>query len=367
MPPRINPIVAALPATTPFVGPEAIQRQTGRMFKARIGANESVFGPSPKAIAAMAEAASGSWMYGDPENHDLKAALARHHGVKPANIVVGAGIDTLFGLTVRAFTEPGAPVITSLGGYPTFIYHVNGYGCRLVSVPFDGDRENIAGLLDAARREAARVVYFANPDNPMGSWWPEADVQRMIDGTPDGCLLVLDEAYSDTAPAGTIPALDVTNPNVLRFRTFSKAYGLAGMRVGYVIGAAETVVCLDKIRDHFGVSRTALIGADAALADQAYLADAVARIARSRARIAEIAAANELSALPSATNFVTVDCGHDGAFARSVRDGLIARGLFVRMPWVPPHDRCIRISAGTDADLALLAEELPHVLKDLRG
>ncbi len=363
MPPHIVPHIANLPSVTPFVGPEALERQRGVKFRARIGANESVFGPSPRVVEAIARAAAESWMYGDPEQHELKAAIAAHHGVKAENVAVDSGIDALFGIVVRLCVEPGETVVTSLGGYPTFIFHCDGLGARLVRVPYRDDREDWPALLDAARRENARLLYFANPDNPMGSWVGASAVQTLIDGTPDGCLLILDEAYSDTAPPDAIPPLDMSNPSVLRFRTFSKAYGMAGVRVGYCLGHADVIRHFDKIRNHFDVTRMSQAGAIAALADQAYLAEVVARIARARARIGEIAAANGLNALPSATNFVAVDCGRDGTFARKVLAELIARGVFVRMPGVAPLDRCIRISAGTDADLALLAEMLPQALK----
>ena len=367
MPPRILPHIAELPAVTPFVGPEALERQRGAAFGARIGANESVFGPSPKVLEAMAKAAALSWMYGDPEQHDLKAAIAAHHGVKIGNVAVDSGIDALFGIVVRLCVAPGDSVVTSLGGYPTFIFHVDGIGGRLVRVPYKDDREDWPALLVAAKTETARLLYFANPDNPMGSWWGRTDVQHLIDGTPDGCLLVLDEAYADTAPADAIPPLDVANANVLRFRTFSKAYGMAGVRVGYCLGHPSLIRHFDKIRNHFDVTRMSQAGAIAALADQAYLHAVVAKIARARFRIGEIAAANGLKALPSATNFVAVDCGRDGAYARAVLSELVGRGVFVRMPGVAPLDRCIRISAGTDLDLASLAEALPKALQAADG
>lgn len=365
--PRYTKLVAELPATVPFVGPEAQERARGRKFRARIGANESVFGPSPRAIAAMQQAAAECWMYADPENHDLKTALAKHHGVSFENIVVGEGIDALLGYTVRMLIEPGNVVVTSLGAYPTFNFHVAGYGGRLVRVPYVGDREDPEALLDAARRENAKLIYFANPDNPMGSWWNAQEVQRLIDNVPSGALLLLDEAYSDTAPPDAIPPIDVSNPQVLRLRTFSKAYGLAGLRVGYAIGEASVVRAFDKIRNHFGVNRMAHVAALAALSDQPYLSEVVAKIAAARERIGAISRDNGLEALPSATNFVAVDCGGDGAFARRVLEELIARDVFVRMPGVAPLDRCIRISAGTDADLDILAEELPRALKAARG
>ncbi len=362
--PRFTPLTASLPATVPFVGAEAIERMRGRPFRARIGANESVFGPSPKAKAAMAEAASAAWLYGDPELFDMKTALAAHHGVKSENIVVGEGIDDLLGMTVRLFVEKDTPVVTSLGGYPTFDYHVAGFGGRFVRVPYVDDRENLPGLIEATRREAAPLVYFANPDNPMASWWNAADVERAIAEVPEGSLMILDEAYGEFAPAGVLPNIDPDDPRILRFRTFSKAHGLAGMRIAYGIGAPEITRAFDKIRNHFGVGIVAQAAALAALADREWLADVIARVNRSKARMAEIAAGCGLRALPSATNFMAIDCGRDGAFAKAVLDGLIERDLFVRKPWVAPMDRCIRVSAGTDADLDLFAEALPAALAD---
>jgi histidinol-phosphate aminotransferase len=360
---RYTPLVASLPATVPFVGPETQERAAGHPFRARIGANESVFGPSPKAVAAMEAAAAEVWKYGDPEVHDLKAALATHHGVSPENIVVGEGIDGLLGYLVRMLVAPGDPVVTSLGAYPTFNFHVAGFGGQLHTVPFKGDSEDPDALLAKARETRAKLVYLANPDNPMGSWHPAATIAETIANVPDGTLLVLDEAYVDVAPDGIAPPIDTTDPRVIRMRTFSKGYGMAGLRVGYGIGHPDLIRSFDKVRNHFGVGRIAQAGALAALADQPYLAQVRAKVAASRDRIAVIARENGLAPLPSATNFVTVDCGRDGAFARAVLDGLIARGVFVRMPFVAPQNRCIRISCGTEADLAVLAEALPEALR----
>ena len=357
-----TPLVESLPSSVPFVGPEALERRTGIMFRARIGANESVFGPSPRVVAAMQAAAASMWQYCDPENHDIKEALARHLGVAPGNVMVGEGIDGLFGYAVRLFVEPGVAVATSLGAYPTFNFHVNGFGGRLVTAPYVNDREDPAALLDLAARENARLIYFANPDNPMGSWWSASAVQDFINNLPPRALLMLDEAYSEFAPEGTLPPLDVSNPCVLCFRTFSKAYGLAGMRLGYCIGHADLIKAFDKIRNHFGVTRMGQVAGIAALADQQHLHGVVNSVAAARQAIAAIATANGLAPLPSATNFVSIDCGRDGAYAKRVLDALVAAGVFVRMPGVAPLNRCIRITAGTTEDLAIFADELPKAL-----
>jgi len=366
--PRIpfSPVIEALPRLVPFVGPEAIERNTGRKFLARLGANESVFGPSPKAIAIMRQAAETNWRYSDPENHDLRAALGAFHGLDISNVVIGEGIDGLLGLTCLMYLVPGQTVVTSDGAYPTFNFHVLAHGGRLVKMPMAHDCEDLAALLETARTEKARILYVSNPNNPMGSWWPAEDVAQLIAELPPETLLILDEAYSDTAPEGTLPPIDVTNPQVIRYRTFSKAYGLAGARIGYALGDPEIIAAFDKVRNHYGINRVGQLGALAALHDQAYLAEVVGKIARARDRIGAIARSCGLEPLPSATNFVAVDCGGDGAFAKRVLDGVLDRGAFIRKPAVTPLDRCTRISCGTDADLDLFAQALAPALADAR-
>ncbi|WP_096784807.1 pyridoxal phosphate-dependent aminotransferase [Rhodobacter sp. CZR27] len=365
--PRYTPLVQRLPATVPFVGPETQERARGRAFRARLGANESLFGPSPRAVAAMTLAASEVWMYGDPEIHDLRAAIAARHRVAQANVTVGEGIDGLLGSLVRLLVAEGDPVVTSEGAYPTFAFHVEGFGGRLHKVPYRGDHEDPEALVAAAREVGAKLVYLANPDNPMGSHHPAAVIRAMIDALPEGTLLALDEAYVELAPEGTAPQIDPEDPRVIRFRTFSKGYGMAGLRVGYAIGAASLVAAFDKVRNHFGVGRIAQAGALAALLDEAWLEQVRVEVALSRDELSRIARTCGLRPLPSATNFVTIDCGRDGAHAREVLKALIARDIFVRMPFVAPHDRCIRVSCGRAEEMAAFEAALPEALAAVRA
>ena len=366
---RFSDLVRSLPATVPFVGPETQERERGRPFLARLGANESGFGPSPAVVEAIAAAAPGVWKYGDAQNFELRSALARHLGVGYDNVMVGEGIDGLLGLVVRMIVTPQTPVVTSLGAYPTFNYHVAGFGGRLVTVPYRDDREDIEGLLAAVAREDAPLVYLSNPDNPMGSWWDGNAVLDFASALPETAMLVLDEAYCETAPPEALPAVAslVERPNVIRMRTFSKAYGLAGMRIGYAIGTPDTIRTFDRIRNHFGMTRLSQTAAEAALKDQAYLGDAIARVVSARDRIAAIARAHGLAPLASATNFVTIDCGRDGRFARAVLARLVEQGVFVRMPGVAPLDRCIRVSTAPEEELAVFERMLAPALEAAGG
>ncbi|MEO9648852.1 MAG: pyridoxal phosphate-dependent aminotransferase [Roseobacter sp.] len=358
---RLTKTVQNLPATVPFVGPEAQERARGQRFDARLGANENVFGPSPSAIRAMAE--TPQWMYGDPENHDLRRALAQHLGTKPNHIMVGEGIDGLLGYLMRLFIAPGDAVVTSAGAYPTFNYHAAGFGAEIHSIPYLNDHEDLEVLFAKAKDVRAKLVYLANPDNPMGTVHSGSDIVTALELLPDDTLLVLDEAYIECAPKGSSPLVPFDDPRIIRLRTFSKAYGLAGARVGYAIAHPDLILAFNKVRNHFGMNRSAQEGALAALADQTWLRSVLARIASSRLRIGKIARGCGLKPIKSATNFVAIDCGRDGDFANRLLIETLARGVFVRMPFVAPQNRCIRISCGTPADLDLLADALPQALR----
>ncbi|AHD00244.1 pyridoxal phosphate-dependent aminotransferase [Leisingera methylohalidivorans] len=365
--PRYTPLAQSLPATVPFVGPETQERARGQAFAARLGANENIFGPSPKAVAAMAQASAEIWKYGDAQSHDLRQALAAHHAVRPEHIIVGEGIDGLLGYLVRLLIGPGDAVVTSLGAYPTFNYHVAGFGGVLHTVPYRDDREDVGALFAKAAEVDAKIVYLANPDNPMGSWHKGAEIAAALDHLPAGCLLLLDEAYVECAPEGTAAPVSADDPRVIRMRTFSKAYGMAGARAGYAMAHPDLISAFNKVRNHFGMNRAAQAGALAALQDRDWLAQVLAQIAEARARIAGIAADNGLSALPSATNFVAIDCGRDGVFAKAVLDSLVDQGIFVRMPFAAPQNRCIRVSCGPQAELDGFAAALPRALASARA
>jgi len=362
MKPQFTPIVESLPDTIPFVGPEAIERQKGITFRARLGANESAFGISPVARKAMVEALDRISHYNDPENHVLREALAGHHSISSAQICVGAGIDELLGLAVRAFLEPGDLAVSSLGSYPTFHYHVSGFGARNQTVSYEENGLNdLEALADASVRTGARLVYLSNPDNPSGTWRTSADIQAFVGRLPRNCICILDEAYIEFAPEGSSLKMDSLDPRIIVMRTFSKAHGMAGSRVGYAIARPEIISAFDRIRLHFNVNLVAQAGALASLGDMGFVQSVVKAVETGRADYEALAGSLGLKTLPSACNFVTINC-RSKLRAQTLLDSLAIQGVFIRKPSTPPLDRCIRVTVGTQEDRQVFAEALPKAL-----
>jgi len=362
--PRFPDLISRLPATVPFVGPEVQERQRGMRFAARLGANESMFGPSPFAIAAMQDEAAEAWKYADPSSFDLKNALADRMGCTPDNIVLGEGIDGLLGNCVRLLVQEGDAVVTSDGAYPTFNYHVNGFGGVLHTVDYRDDHEDLDALAAKAREVGARLVYLSNPDNPMGTRHTAEAVADFRRSLPESTLLVLDEAYTEFAPEGTNPPIDPSDAGVIRLRTFSKIYGLAGLRVGYAIAHPDAVTGLNKIRNHFGVNRVAQQAALAALQDQAYIEGLKREIETGKRAYAGIAERHGFTAIPSHTNFVAFDVGGAERGERLLK-ALQDRRVFIRKPGVPPLDRCIRVTVGPEAERAIFEQAFAEAVAEV--
>ena len=361
--PPFSDIVASLPAVTPFVGPETIERQQGHRFKVRIGANESAFGLSPSAQKAMSEAVSGLAWYGDPEGYDLRSELADMYGVDIEHVVLGGGIDDLLGLIVRLFMNPGDAVMASHGSYPTFAYHVNGFGGALQTVPYRNDRNDLMALTDQVAKQKARILYLANPDNPTGTFYGSNAISDLLDRLPSECLFVLDEAYLDFVPPDTILPIDVNDPRIIRVRTFSKAHGMAGARVGYAIAHKDIVEAFNKVRLHFGVNLVAQVGALASLRDTDFVAGVVQAVEAGRQDYDTLAQEAGISPLPSMTNFVAFDFGSSER-ADQVMNALISRGIFVRKPMVEVLNRLVRVTVGGPDDRAVFADIFRELMKN---
>ena len=358
------PHIEAIPPMTPFIGPEQLMREGGHASLLRLGANESAFGPSPKAVEAMAaELPRISW-YGDPESYDLRAALAVRHGCTIENISVASGIDDLMGLAVRAYAAPGSIALTTRGTYPTFNYHVMGFGAQLATVDYRPDGfVDIDALIASARKLRPAIVYVANPDNPSGTLLPPSEIVRLFEALPSETLLFLDEAYADFIDESSLVP-EYVHGRLLRVRTFSKAYGMAGARIGYAIATARNVTTFQKIRLHYGVNRNAQIGALASLGDDDFAQRVAAETARGREDYYKLASALGRPYLQSSANFVCIDFGSNEA-ATQLMNALLARGVFIRKPGAPPLDRFVRVSVGTQAEREEFAVRLRALWREM--
>ncbi|MGC8484051.1 MAG: aminotransferase class I/II-fold pyridoxal phosphate-dependent enzyme [Candidatus Baltobacteraceae bacterium] len=354
---RPNATIEAIPAGEPFVGPERIMRERGLKTMLRLGANESAFGPSPQAIAAMtAELPRLSW-YGDPDSYELRSALAERWSTGRDDILVTSGIDELLGLVVRCFLAVGESVVASSGTYPTFAYHAIGYGGRIESIAYREDGSiDLDALAAAARRCNAAICYLANPDNPSGSFVDADAIARLRSALPPRTLLLLDEAYAEFAEASALPEPRPL-PGIVRARTFSKIYGLAGARIGYGVAPQALLAPMLKVRLQYGVNRNAQIGALSALNDTAFARDVLERTARGRAEYAALGAELGLPTLDSATNFVCFDCSSRER-ADEILEALLQRGVWTRKPGMAPLDRCVRVTVGDERDRDQFASAL---------
>ena len=362
---RFTKIANELPVSVPFVGPETQERQKSFSFSARLGANESVFGPSKLVVEAIKSQAEAVWQYGDPESFDLIQKLSDFYTLPKDNFVIGEGIDGLLGNLVRLFVEPGDEVVSSLGAYPTFKYHVDGFGGNMCLVPYNKYYEDLDALLIAVKKIKAKIVYLSNPDNPMGTFHSKEDIQDFIDNIPDETILCLDEAYSDFVDKNDLAPINVERENIIRFRTFSKAYGLAGFRVGYGIGNNKLVKAFNKVRNHFGVNKLGQIAAKVALEDQEHLKNVLNKVEQSKNDIGKIFKKFGFMPLESRTNFVPINSGSDSKFAEKLMRSLIQEKIFVRMPSVSPLNSFIRITAGTDDNLIVLEEAMNKIINEI--
>lgn len=359
--PRPSAAVEGIPPTTPFIGPEELARAGGHRELLRLGANESAFGISPKALAAMqAELPRLSW-YGDPESIDLRESLSQLYQCNVGNVVVASGIDDLMGLTVRAFVSPGSLAITTRGSYPTFNFHVVGYGGALECVDYTSDgKVDVQALGAAANRLKPAIVYVANPDNPSGSVRSRREIQGLLQAIPASTVLLLDEAYAEFAQDEDLLE-NVIDERLIRMRTFSKAYGMAGARIGYAITTPRIVATFQKIRLHYGVNRNAQVGALAALSDSAFVGEVVRQVAQGREDYMELARSLGLAYQTSATNFVCIGLG-SAARATSMVNDLLSRGVFIRKPSAPPLDGYVRVTVGTPPQRCAFAQHFRALL-----
>lgn len=360
---QVTRVVAALPDSPPFIAPEEIERRERLSFSLRLGANENVFGPSPRAMHAAQDALTGIYRYGDPRNFELRQRLADATGRPSSEIVIGSGIDDLLSVAVRCLMAPGENAVTTRGTYPTFAHHVATHGGVVHEVPYGAAfRVATDALARLAVRTRARIVYLANPDNPTGTAVSETVIADLARQIPPDCTLLVDEAYGDFASSAE--GRDSQWERTVRFRTFSKAHALAGLRIGYALAPEPIATAFDKVRLHFGVNRVAQAAALASLDDEQHLQAVIRAVGERRPEYERLGRAQGWRPLPSQANFVAFDVGSGERSSRLVQ-ALQALSVFVRRGGQPPVDRCVRITVGTRKQCELLEQTLELVREPL--
>jgi len=331
---------------------------------AELGSNENPLGPSSRALAAIQSALPEVLRYPDPKGGALKSALAAHLGVAPAQITLGNGSHELLMLIAQCFAEAGTSIVFSEFGFAVFPIATAASGAQAVRVPaLPRDHATMPlghdlGAMAAAVRTDTRVLYLANPNNPTGTWFGDDELERLLARVPASTIVVVDEAYHEYVEApGLSGALQFLPrfPNLVVTRTFSKAYALAGLRVGYAISAPEVAAVLERLRESFNVNGLALAAAEAALGDQAHVARAKEWNLAEREWLAERLRARGFRVLPSQTNFVLVDFARDAA---PIESALFERGIIARPVGGYGLAQCLRISVGSRAENERFLEAL---------
>jgi histidinol-phosphate aminotransferase len=364
--------VRALSPYQPGKPLKELERELGVGGVIKLASNENPLGPSPLALAAMRRSLEEVWLYPDGSGHELKQALARHHGVQAAQLTLGNGSNDLLVLLAEAFLTPDSNAVFSQYGFAIYALVTQAAGAQGRAVaafpadtPREGAQQPLGHDLDAMARAIdaqTRLVFIANPNNPTGTWVEQGALRRFIAGVPATALVVLDEAYFEFAlPLGCQDGMQwlAEFPNLVVLRTFSKAYGLAGMRVGYGVADPGVADILNRVRQPFNVGNVAMDGALAGLQDCAHVASGVALAAQGRAYFERALPALGLGLVPSAANFVTARVPGDGLqiYQRLLQEGVIVRPLAGY--GLPQY---LRISTGTQAQNERLVAALRRCL-----
>ncbi len=359
--PLVPPNVERMIAYKPGKPIEELERELGITGAIKLASNENPFGPSPKVLAAMRAAVEDVRFYPDGAGHEARSAIARFLSRPTEEVVIGNGSNELIDLICRTFAAPGDHMVF---GKPSFVCYWLGATATNVDYTEVPLIENLAwdvqAMLDAVTPRT-KILFLANPNNPTGAHISEDELVHLLSSLPEDVVAVLDEAYFEFATADdyatALKHLHL-HERTLVLRTLSKAYGLAGMRVGYATGPAALVGYLHRMRAPFNVNLVAQAAVAPALEDQAWVQRYVDFNAEERVRVAAALRELGLRPAPSQGNFLLVDFGRPG---RDVYDVLLRRGVITR-PMPAPIDTWLRISLGTreenDRMLSAGAEEV---------
>jgi len=341
----------------------SVQRELGLKSVVKLASNENPLGPAPRALAAYRKAEKSNALYPEGSSPELRAALARFHKVEPESVIVGNGSDEIIRLLCEAFLDAEDEVVVSQHGFIRFKQQSSMMGARVIEVPMT-DWTHDLELMGKATSPRTKLVFVANPNNPTGTYNTEEELGALLAAAPKTALVVLDEAYFQYAQAipgypKSLPDLVRAHENVVVLRTFSKAYGLAGLRVGYGVGDPELVGWLDRIRMPFNVSLPAQLACVEALKDSAFVKRGVAMNEAQRAILVQALGGLGFGVGESATNFVFARSPIPG---RELFKALLKQGVIIRPLdeyGLPGH---VRVSVGTPAQNKTLIKALGKVL-----
>ncbi len=362
-----NAIVARLRAYDPGHDLPALRQRFGARL-AELGSNENPFGPSPRVLEALrALAPEEVYRYPDPQGLALRRELARRLGVAPEEICLGNGSHELLMLLAQCLAGPGDEVVHAEFGFAVFAIAAAAVGASARRVPalppaHAQPRGHDLAAIAAAVTPRTRLVYLANPNNPTGTWFGRAELAACLAAIPPSVPVVVDEAYHEyvTDPAvDTALALRARHPNLVVTRTFSKGYGLAGLRVGYAVADAGTIAILNRLRESFNVGGPSLVAATVALSDPAHVALTRDETARMRAALVRELAGLPLVVTPSQTNFLLLDFGRDAAI---IERALLERGVVVRPMGGYGLPTCLRVNLGRADENARFVAALREAL-----
>ena len=359
--------VAGVRQLVPYVAGkpiEELERELGLTDIIKLASNENPLGPSKKALTAIQDALPKLTLYPDGNGFNLKSALAKKYALNVGQITLGNGSNELLELVARAFLAPGLEAMFSRHAFAVYPIVTQAVGATAVVIPalnYGNDLEAMAARVS----EKTRVIFIANPNNPTGTLLSQVDLEWFISALPKHCICVLDEAYFEfVADKEGINSIDwlKTNPNLIITRTFSKAYGLAGLRVGYGLSSPEIADILNRVRQPFNNNMLALVAAEAALADGDYLRQTITVNAQGMSDLTVGFKALGLEWIPSAGNFVSVDLKRPG---QPTYEALLRKGVIVRPVANYEMPNHLRISIGTQAENQFFLEALAETLANV--
>ncbi|NVO24087.1 histidinol-phosphate transaminase [Donghicola mangrovi] len=323
----------------------------------KLSSNENPFGPSEAAIKAASVAAHQMHRYPEIDGYSLREALARHHGLEADNIILGVGSDEILQMVCNAYAGPGDEVIYTQHGFAMYRICALGAGATPVEVP-EAERVTDVDAILAAVNDNTRIVFIANPNNPTGTMVGIPELTRLADNLPGHVMLVLDGAYAEFVDGYDGGAeLARTRANVLMTRTFSKLYGLGGLRVGWGYAQREVIDVLNRLRAPFNISNIALEAAKAALADTAHIEKSLSENARLRVWLSEALATNGVQSDASMGNFILARF-HDKEEATACNEYLASQGLIVRPVGSYNLPHCLRITVGDEMSCRRVAHAI---------